>query len=253
MNRTITFILCLLLTLAIVPASMASGEIPITVSPETLGIGTTYNGTSVRVTGKVPADSDVIIRMTGAPSDLHMKRKGKVLGVLWMNMDSVTFDGVPKLYLLGSTRPLSELGEPGTALLPENNLKDIAIEPDSGDRTELIHQLISLKTHETLYQENATTIAMSPAQDGLQPFEAELSVPSNLTPGQYTVDVFAVKDGAVTTRSTKPLEVRLVSMPSFMSRLAFDHGLLYGVLATIIAILSGLLVGFVFKDKGGAH
>jgi hypothetical protein len=38
-----------------------------------------------------------------------------------------------------------------------------------------------------------------------------------------------------------------------MASLAHEHALLYGVLSVVIAVLTGFIMGFVFKGKGGAH
>ncbi|WP_412973826.1 TIGR02186 family protein [Oceanidesulfovibrio marinus] len=46
-----------------------------------------------------------MLRIVGEDGELHMTRKDKALGLLWMNMDSLTFHGVPVLYIVGPSKP----------------------------------------------------------------------------------------------------------------------------------------------------
>ena len=81
----------------------------LTVEPEAIHIGALYNGTTLTATGSIPADSEAIVRFIGAPCDLHMKEKGKVGGVMWMNLDSITFKGAPSVCLVSSAVDFNRL------------------------------------------------------------------------------------------------------------------------------------------------
>jgi hypothetical protein len=47
------------------------------------------------------------------------------------------------------------------------------------------------------------------------------------------------------------LTVAMVGFPAFLASLAFQHGAAYGVLAVVIAIVTGFAMGFLFKGGGG--
>ena len=53
-------------------------------------------------------------------------------------------------------------------------------------------------------------------------------------------------------KQTAEVEARLIGFPEWLSKMAFNNGLLYGVLATVIAVVSGLGIGLMFQSKG-AH
>ena len=251
-TQTMALIFSALLLLC-VPA-WAQAQVTMQATPEVLNIGTTYNGTTLNITGTVPAGSDVVVRMIGAESDLHMKQKGKALGLLWMNMDTYHFEGVPNLYLVGASKPMYELDAVGEAVSAEAALAKVKIEPQAEDHDTMIKELIELKESEGLYQSDAMTFTMGKTNaDGSQEFSAVVPVPSRLLTGPYTLETLAVKDGKILGSAKQEVKAELVSTPKFMSDLAFDHGTLYGVLASIIAILSGWFVGVVFRSKGGAH
>ena len=79
---------------------------PVTVStnPSAILIGTQYDGMQLEVSGTVPAGSEVVLRFTGAPSELHLREKGKVFGLLWMNVGKVVVNNVPKVCIIDSSR-----------------------------------------------------------------------------------------------------------------------------------------------------
>lgn len=47
------------------------------------------------------------------------------------------------------------------------------------------------------------------------------------------------------------LTVALVGFPAWLAQLAYQHGAAYGVLAVVIAIVTGFAMGFIFKGGGG--
>jgi hypothetical protein len=83
-------------------------------------------------------------------------------------------------------------------------------------------------------------------------FKTTIPVPSRLSPGQYTVEVAAVRNDEIVARASMPVNVALTGFPALLSSLAFANGAMYGILATVIAVLAGLGIGLVFQSKG-AH
>jgi hypothetical protein len=245
--------LCLLLH-----APLFAGEgIQMKVQPDTINIDALYNGTTITAAGTVPADSEVIVRFVGASSDLHMKEKGKVFGLLWMNLGSLIIKDVPNVCIVCSGIDSGASDATRSQAVKDLHLaglKEIAkIESSTAaDGTGSVEELIKLKESEGLYREMTGLISYGPASDGSKTFRAEVPVPSRLSPGKYTVDVAAIKNGEIVARSELPVTVNLVGAPAFLANLAFGYGAIYGILATIIAMLSGLAIGIVFQSKG-AH
>lgn len=226
----------------------AADECAVNIRPNLITIGTNYDGMSLSVTGTVPAGSAVVLRMIGDRKELHLKQKGKVFGLLWMNLATVTIQDVPNVFLLGVD---SDVYDAGSA-----NWKGLNLGLDSlrGETDETIYaEFLKLKQGEGLYKVQEGVISYGPEQDGQRPFTASLAVPSALHKGIYEVQAFAVRDGAVVCQATQELHAELVGFPSLLADLAFNNSLIYGIAATIIAILAGLLMTVVFKDKGGAH
>ena len=96
------FSIWLIMLTCIAYSGFSSASIPldITVQPDQISIGATYNGTDILVSGQIPADSEAVIRITGHEEDSRLKKKGRVMGFLWMNLGSVEFHNIPGVFIL---------------------------------------------------------------------------------------------------------------------------------------------------------
>lgn len=251
--KTKYFLLAAALCLIFSISAHAQTSAELTVEPRVINVDALFNGTNLRVTGKIPADSDVVLRFLGASCDLHLKQKGKVFGLMWMNLDSLVFNHVPSVCIVDAAElPDAESGKKSAVeSLSLNALKDsVQIESNGPGHESAFDELIKLKKEEGLYREVSGNIAYGPPSDGAKMFIAEIPVPSRLTPGEYVMEMSAVRGGSVVSRSTEPVSVKLVGAPAFLANLAFGHSALYGILATIIALLGGLAIGAIFQSKG---
>lgn len=258
--KRLSLILAALLWLLVGTAALAEDSIQMTVDPKPFNIDAFFDGATLTVSGTAPADDDIIVRFVGAPSELHMKERGKVLGVIWMNLDPLTFKGVPSVCLVSSAQAFDQLAggdnpgpSPGIQALRLAGIKDrVDIESNGLDQTTAFNELLKLKKSEGLYGEMTGNVSYGPAPDGKKSFKAEIPLPPQLTPGEYQVEVAAVKGGKVVGGAHEAVTVNLVGFAALLSKLAFGNAALYGVLATIIAIVAGLAIGLVFQSKG-AH
>jgi hypothetical protein len=176
---------------------------------------------------------------------------------LWMNVEQIHFRNLPKVYLLWTSDTLATLEEAGGGLptLPlayETFLAGALEKKTPSEEPLLIHELIKLKEADHLYQTLEGTIRTRPLEKGMwDQADAILEVPAKIYPGRYALELIAVKDGKGSLLHTSTLEVKLVGFPALVSNLALQKGLLYGILAVLIATMSGLLIGIVFTSKGG--
>jgi hypothetical protein len=191
----------------------------------------------------------------GTACELHMKVRGKVGGIMWMNLDSITFKGVPSVCLVSSAVDLNRLEANGGAsirVLRLSGLKgSVMIEGNGGGHENAFEEFLKLKQKEGLYREMFGNISYGSASEGQKTFRAEVPIPSRLSPGAYMVELDAVRNGEVIARAEQPVTVSLVGFPALLAGLAFGHSALYGILATIIALLAGLGIGLVFQGRGG--
>lgn len=254
----------LLLTILACLALLGSPEaraLNVIVHPQAFEIGTFFNGTTLNVEGRVGADQDVVVRFVGVPGDLHLKKKAKVLGLLWMNRGSVDFHGVPNVFVVYLPKPWEALEEQaaardseGVRKLSLENLESVVfMEPEGEDKHLLFHELLRLKAKEKLYQESVGRVHYTQEGRGQRAFQVSLAVPARLTEGQYRLEVYAIAGGRILDSAIVPIQARLVGAPAFIKKMAFQHALWHGVLATVVAVVGGLFMGFVFGTGKGSH
>ena len=238
----------------------AQGEAPSSglqmIHPQKLSITSFYHGEPLAVRALVPADHEVAIRIIGPEEDLHLLEKGRVWG-LWMNVRQVVFHHVPKVYLLLTTKRLPALADEKTVdrlKLDYGSLLSGSVEAEEPSRKSfLIDQLIKLKEHDRLYQMKEGIIQIKPLSGGnLEEAEVDFPLPARMAPGSYALELISFHDGDGALLQRKMIEVQLSGLTGLLHRLAEEKGLLYGIVAVIIAMACGLAIGVIFTSKG-AH
>ncbi len=252
---------CLFQTALFVPMLLSSVALAVEpmgveLDPSEVRIGLMYGGAAVRVRARTPSGCDVAMSVTGASADLHLNKKGKRAGLLWMNVGELMYRDVPTVYFVRSSRPLPELAS--KALLDRLELGYPALSwsiTGARDRDERAHfvDLIRLKERDKLFSVAEHGVALRSRGASSQVATASVFLPPKAPPGRYRVRVMCFRDRKLVGKVEATLRLSYDRNVAFLSTLSHDHGLLYGVLASLIAILAGLLTGFVFGRKGGAH
>lgn len=251
-NKTISIIASAFVGLCL-QATLTSGA-TMELSSNTVEISTFYNGTTVTVTGEIPADSEAVIRVSGEGEELHLKKKGKVGGLLWMNTGDLTLENAPKIYMNYTSDGLKDLNASGARSFSLATLKDrIVVLPESEDKDFIIGEFIKLKEYDGLYAVNPGTVTYSQATQGTKTFSATVDVPSAMRQGEYSIDLAVVQGDRMVTTLSKSLKLQQVGFPALMTKVAFGRPLLFGIMSVVIALGAGLFMGTVFKGKGGAH
>ena len=234
------------------PASIAAGPQAasiLEIDPHRIEVGTFYSGTTVRVEGSIPAGYEAAVACVGKADTIELKKKARVLGILWMNVGDVVFRDVPSFYVLNTSTRLSELAPP--PILEGLQVGYQAIEARTirsalnGERHELFQELLKLKESERLFSYNEEGVRLR-HEEGALHLSARCFMPAKAPSGTYEVRLFVFQGGRGELLHTARLVVAPVGATAFISSLVQHHGLLYGVLAVVIALVVGLLTGFVF-------
>jgi uncharacterized protein (TIGR02186 family) len=224
------------------------------IQPKIIQIGSFFSGEQVIVRAVVPFGDKVALRVIGPREDLVLMKKGRV-GGLWMNVQQVHLQNLPKVYLLWTSDKLAAL-ETGAPLNPLkldylSFLSGTLSGKDQKETSLLINELIKLKEADNLYQLFEGTIRIKPLEKGVwDQADAVLDLPAKIEPGTYTLELIGFKNGQGSLLHSSTIKVQLVGFPALVSKVALQKGLLYGILAVIIATFSGLLIGIIFTSKG---
>ncbi len=244
---------------AFAQALLASQPVQMKLKPNHIAIGATFTGNNITVTGTIPADSEALIRLVGHYGDVKLKKKGRALGFLWMNMGAVEFQNVPSVFLIVPSPNLEKFSKEDNTGWRKIGLGIDAVEenatiiPSSEDKKKLFKDFEKLKESAELYGTQGNRISYGETAGTLKSFTAKVFIPSDIPQGSYTVELFAIKDGGIVATAEEKITAEEVGFPATLSFLAFHHATLYGILAVIVAIIAGLVTGLLFKGAKGGH
>ncbi len=231
---------------AFVPSPRQSA--PVTIEPAQVEMTMLFTGSRVHVGAPVARGAQVAVVLEGTPRTLALKRKGKVLGFIWMNVGDVVFEAVPDVYLLRTTCPLAALAERSVRERLGVGLDALGALPENAgvDRS-LFDELVRLKWRDGLWNVSEATVTVRPNEiDGNDLADTDFFLPARTPPGEYRIRVFAFVEGKAELAGEGRLRVAQAGGAAFISDLAERHGLLYGILAVVVAGAAGLLTGVVF-------
>ena len=83
-------------------------------------------------------------------------------------------------------------------------------------------------------------------------FEAELYFPSSTVAGKYTILRRLFHNGKVEGTTARSFTVEEVGFIKGVRELAYERGLIYGILCVFIALFVGAVIGLLFRSTG-AH
>ncbi|MBC7106953.1 MAG: TIGR02186 family protein [Firmicutes bacterium] len=239
--------------------------VAVELQPDEVRVGLAFRGQEVRVTGRVPEGSDVYVRVSSSPgSTVNLDRKGRV-GPLWMNVEHVWVEGMPRLYQVFTSAPLSgltpdleerlgidagfrQVGARARVWRREAGVR-VPLAADKAD--EYKRALTDIYLRRGLYgvQEGAIRVEA----DGR--FAFTLAVPRNVPQSDLEVEAYAVRGGALVGTGRATLGVRSVGVVGWARREAAANGVFYGIVSVVIALVSGLAVAAAFQalDRLGAR
>jgi hypothetical protein len=230
-----------------------AAAVTLKVSPDTMQIGTFFDGETIKVEGLIPTGAQAVLEVVGTNADEHLMRKGR-RGFLWMNVGGITVHDAPSLYMVMSTAKELLTSAPGEATWGYQSLEKrirFSGRIETAERPMFMKQFLELKESDQVYASFPGALKMQPAAGGQSMVTGKFYLPTNTKPGTYQVILSQIADGKVVNATRTDLKVEMVGFPAVLANLAYQHGATYGVIAVIIAIVVGFAMGFLFKGGGG--
>jgi uncharacterized protein (TIGR02186 family) len=237
-------------------SAQPSAAVTTQASPASIDISLFYHGMPVEISGKGDPGDDVIIQVTAAPAEMHLKYKGKAAGLFWMKLGTLIFENLPGTYLAATSGPLDKVltqtaqdaeGAGFKALQKRAKIKaEEGKEMPAGD---WFQEFIDFKQQEKLYAFEEGGVKVE--ADGS--YHYTLNWPFQAPPGTYTVETITARNGQVTGRSETQITVQMTGVVATLAKMASDNRAVYGILAILVALAAGFGVGMIFKKGGGAH
>jgi uncharacterized protein (TIGR02186 family) len=220
-------------------------------------VTSSFNGSEVVLFGGIERDSgvlplrgnyDVAVTVIGPRQTVVTFRKERVLGI-WMNYDSRVFENAPSYLSVLTNRPLEAITNAETLRRLQLGLDNIAlpqrIDPTHGAAPDETFRkaFLTLKDEHGLYRQESNGVTfLTPAL-----FRASIALPAEVPTGTYEIEVKLFTDGMLIARTPSALEIYKAGFEQFVTSSAQTHGVLYGLAAALMAILTGWFASVVFR------
>lgn len=259
-SRLLSFLYlsCLAFMGMFMPQEDAFAELTVDANHSHIKIDFFYHGSTMSVRGTSDPEVDFIIKLTSPDGHEVLKQKGKIAGLLWMNVGSLNAEHVPGIYFLHSTKNIEDIlsreemeryviGYPALA-------KHIQMSPvaNEEEKTKWFNEFVRFKENSRLYSTSTGKISLT-EKDGKRNFYILTEWPYQVPPGTCTVTVYAVKDRRVVETAQSSITVEQVGVVKTLANMAKNNGALYGIISIVAALGAGFGVGLIFRKGGGAH
>ncbi len=198
-----------------------------------------FTGAHLALFGVKNGPGQVAVVIRGPEKTMLVRRKESALGI-WFNKRSLKFRKVPVYYDYALSVPESKLATPETLKKNGIGLNALKFDPDTWrDKPEYAQSfqeaLIRNKQAEGLFPLKPRRINF--LDDNF--FRASFYVPSNVPTGEYEVQSFLIRDGAVVDVRTTALNVGQAGLEAKIYKFAYGQSLAYGLLCVLIAVIAG--------------
>jgi uncharacterized protein (TIGR02186 family) len=265
MRRAITLGLALVLgalaggeALAVTPD--ASPKVVTAASKNLIEIGLSYRGDQIHFFGVNPVPgADLVIKLTAEKEEVvKLSVKGRV-GPFWMTVRQYEVTGAPFIYKIHASKPLDqiiskevaqELGLGYPAIRHQMKLHLVRGEAAPDDEEKIFKGLIKIKEEANLFNIVTGPKRLEISEGKL--FKHYFNFPPAATEGRYKVETFSFVKGELVGYGKDFIEIKKVGLEHWLTQTSQNQPVFFGILAVVIAVGAGLLVGVIF-GKGGHH
>lgn len=212
-------------------------------------VSSSFIGTDVMVFGTANEKDDIIVVITGPTETAIVRNKRRVSGI-WINKEKLEFREIPGFYAIASTRPLSEITETDELKKQKIGIHNVITTASLNFKDENIKTFKSFKDAlvrgqktKGLYLDMPLTIDVV----SKRLFKTTFHFPNNMTTGIYTVKVFSFQKKRLVSMVSKTISVEKIGIGADVFKFAKEQSALYGLLAILIAVLSGWIASVIFR------
>ena len=212
-------------------------------------VSSSFIGTDVMVFGTANDKDDIIVVITGPTETAIVRKKGRVSGI-WINKEKLEFREIPGFYAIASTRPLSEITETDELKKQKIGIHNVITTASLNSKDENIKTFKSFKDAlvrgqktKGLYLDMPLTIDVV----SKRLFKTTFHFPNNMTTGIYKVKVFSFQKKRLVSMVSKTISVEKIGIGADVFKFAKEQSALYGLLAILIAVLSGWIASVIFR------
>ncbi|WP_020590537.1 TIGR02186 family protein [Kiloniella laminariae] len=240
-------ILFLLTVLIFIAHPKQSRAIEVDLSSHLVAITAGFSGDKILLFGSINSPGEVLVVVRGPDADFKMHRKEQVAGI-WMNTATMRFEKIPSFYAIAGTGPLEEIASPTTRALNGIGFDHIGLElPVTKAAGGIAEQWKDSLLRNLLRAGNYQLASAEIVFLGEHLFKTEFELPANVPTGSYSVSVYHLREGQIIDARTTPLSVSKIGVEAEIYDYAHHQGTMYGILAIVIALVSGWMGHLAFR------
>ncbi len=241
---------------AFIATAPQAEEIVLGMSQDEVAITASFTGSEILIFGAVRRDApapessqlEVIIAVQGPNVPVTVRKKERVAGI-WVNTSSIDLDIAPSFYAVATS------GEIGEVLLPLEDLRHAvsvgrvvrSAGQDAFATDNSVDAFARIQAEDNLVQilEGAVKI------DEQTLFRTRISLPANITEGDYKTRIFLTRNGMVVDQLDTIIPVYKVGIERWLYKMSQEQAAIYGALSLAIAALAGWMAAAIFGRLRG--
>jgi uncharacterized protein (TIGR02186 family) len=193
---------------------------------------------------------DVAVTIRGPVRPITVWKKARHAG-LWINTESLTFEGVPNYYAVLSTKPVAGIASPEERKAHGIGLDALALPVQAGDSAPLAPEefqqaLIRLKQSSGLFLEQSKDAIEF---FGSRLFRAHIYLPASAGAGLYRAEFYIFQNGKIVGETGADIQLSKIGIEAQLSAAALNFPWAYGAAAVIIAALTGGGASLIFRKS----
>lgn len=248
MRRCLALALCLLAApiWAQSDPGSAGEQIVSGLSQNRVAITANFDGSEILIYGAVKRDApaptdaplEVIITVEGPSTPLVIRRKERRAGI-WVNTSSITVDAAPSFYAVATTGPVGEILSGTDDLrfkitLP-HAIRAVGAASEADGAEDFISALERIRSSDDTYRLMEERVQL--VEETL--FRTDVTLPANLTEGDYMVRMFILRGGRVIDQMERVIGVRKAGLERTLYIMAHQQPFLYGLISLALAAIAG--------------
>ncbi|OJF98502.1 TIGR02186 family protein [Pararhizobium antarcticum] len=261
--RARVFIAALLFSLASLVAAPVLAEpgdftekLDIGISTDEIAITSDFRGADLTIFGAIDGFDgnilaqgkyNIVVALEGPKDNATVRRKERVFGI-WINTKSMTFELVPESYSLSSTRDIETIAPTGDMNSMGIGVDHMRLTPtgyigDGSNLSEFRDAFRRARENSGVYQRDPGGVQFISSSL----FKASVRLPADVPNGVHVVRAYLFRDGMFVAAKALPLRVVKTGIEQAITRAAHESPFLYGILAVLLAVITGWLASVVFR------
>lgn len=197
-------------------------------------------------------DPGKIVTILRGPAKTYIVRKKERLFGIWVNRKSVVYESGNSAYMMASSvKDLESLDNPkllkslgiGFDNLPLKIVRS-SDSIDNAEMNEFLEAFIRSRKDAMLFKDDHS---QKVTFWGETLFRTVLEFPENIEGGWYTAELYLFNGGILSSMQATPILVSKIGFEAFLTDLAKNHAIFYGILAVLIALILGCVIPFFFR------